>query len=181
MTNQCVSEGPQSAIYRGHVVHHRSVARRDGGSPVSRTHRERQSPEKVASITVFGLYEAVPQLDVPEAHRHRSSVCWTHATRFRQTSKSCGKPGRFRVELRARGEEIDRENCPIGATALLADEPVITRNAGSPGSTASSSKRTERASPDMTGVLECESPRRAYVSQNPQVGLPPFVSKEPTE
>lgn len=38
------------------------------------------------------------------------------------------KAGKISGELIARGEEIDREDCIIGATALLNDEPVVTRN-----------------------------------------------------
>ena len=38
------------------------------------------------------------------------------------------KAGKISGELRSRGEAIDREDCIIGATALLADEPVLTRN-----------------------------------------------------
>jgi len=38
------------------------------------------------------------------------------------------KAGNISGTLRARGEEIDREDCVIGATALLNDEPVVTRN-----------------------------------------------------
>ncbi len=38
------------------------------------------------------------------------------------------KAGKISGELISRGEEIDREDCIIGATALLNDEPVVTRN-----------------------------------------------------
>ena len=38
------------------------------------------------------------------------------------------KAGKISGSLRARGREIDREDCIIGATALLNDEPVVTRN-----------------------------------------------------
>ncbi len=38
------------------------------------------------------------------------------------------KAGNIFGELLARGEEIDREDCIIEATAVLADEPVLTRN-----------------------------------------------------
>jgi len=38
------------------------------------------------------------------------------------------KAGKISGELLARGKQIDREDCIIGATALLADEPVLTRN-----------------------------------------------------
>jgi len=38
------------------------------------------------------------------------------------------KAGKISGKLISRGEEIDRESCIIGATALLNDEPVVTRN-----------------------------------------------------
>lgn len=38
------------------------------------------------------------------------------------------KAGKISGTLSARGDQIDRENCLIGATALLHDEPVVTRN-----------------------------------------------------
>jgi predicted nucleic acid-binding protein len=38
------------------------------------------------------------------------------------------KAGKISGTLISRGEEIDREDCIIGATALLSDEPVVTRN-----------------------------------------------------
>lgn len=85
-------------------------------------------PEKVAAITVLELYEAVPQLAVPEDRQRqildvldtRHTVA-ADATVMRTAGKISGT-------LAARGEEIDREDCIIGATARLADEPVITRN-----------------------------------------------------
>lgn len=40
------------------------------------------------------------------------------------------KAGKLSGVLRSRGAEIDREDCLIGATALLNDEPVVTRKAG---------------------------------------------------
>jgi predicted nucleic acid-binding protein len=38
------------------------------------------------------------------------------------------KAGKISGKLLTRGEEIDREDCIIGATALLNDEPILTRN-----------------------------------------------------
>jgi len=85
-------------------------------------------PEKVASITVLELYEAVPQLDVPEERQQKilDVLDTRHALGADDTVME--KAGKISGELISRGEEIDREDCIIGAIALLNDEPVVTRN-----------------------------------------------------
>lgn len=85
-------------------------------------------PEKVASITVLELYEAVPQLAVPAERRRRilDVLDTRHAVAADETVMR--KAGKLSGELVARGEEIDREDCIIAATALLNDEPVVTRD-----------------------------------------------------
>jgi predicted nucleic acid-binding protein len=85
-------------------------------------------PEKISSITVLELYEAVPQLNVPEERRQAilDVLDTRHAVPADETVMR--KAGKVSGSLRARGEEIDREDCVIGATALLNDEPVVTRN-----------------------------------------------------
>lgn len=90
---------------------------------------ERESrPEKIGSITVLELYEAVPQLAVPEERQQK--ILDVLDTRHVVTADDTvmRKAGKLSGELRSRGEEIDREDCIIGATALLTDEPVVTRN-----------------------------------------------------
>jgi len=85
-------------------------------------------PEKVASITVLELYEAVPQLDVPEERQQKilDVLDTRHVVAADDTVMR--KAGKISGELISRGEEIDREDCIIGATALLIDESVVTRN-----------------------------------------------------
>jgi len=85
-------------------------------------------PEKVASVTVLELYEAVPQLDVPEERQQKilDVLDTRHVVAADDTVMR--KAGKISGELISRGEEIDREDCVIGATALLIDEPVVTRN-----------------------------------------------------
>jgi len=85
-------------------------------------------PEKVGSVTVLELYEAVPQLDVPKERQQRilDVLDTRHAVPADETVMR--KAGKISGRLLARGEEIDREDCIIGATALLNDEPVVTRN-----------------------------------------------------
>lgn len=85
-------------------------------------------PEKVASITVLELYEAIPQLAVPEPRRQKilDVLDTRHTVAADETVTR--KAGTISGELRSRGDEIDREDCLIGATAILTDEPVVTRN-----------------------------------------------------
>ncbi|KDS90702.1 twitching motility protein PilT [Halorubrum saccharovorum] len=85
-------------------------------------------PEKISSITVLELYEAVPQLNAPEDRRQAilDVLDTRHAVAADETVMR--KAGKISGSLRACGEEIDREDCIIGATALLNDEPVVTRN-----------------------------------------------------
>lgn len=85
-------------------------------------------PEKVASVTVLELYEAVPQLDVPEERQQKilDVLDTRHVVPADDTVMR--KAGKISGELVSRGQEIDREDCLIGATALLIDEPVVTRN-----------------------------------------------------
>lgn len=85
-------------------------------------------PEKIASVTVLELYEAVPQLNVPEERQRK--ILDVLDTRHTVTADETvmRKAGKISGRLISRGEEIDREDCIIGATALLNEEPVVTRN-----------------------------------------------------
>ena len=85
-------------------------------------------PEKVASITVLELYEAVPQLDVPDDRKQQILDVLDTRHAISADERIMRKAGKISGELRGRGEEIDREDCIIAATALLYDEPVVTRN-----------------------------------------------------
>ena len=85
-------------------------------------------PERVSSITVLELYEAVPQLNAPEERRR--AILDVLDTRHSVVADEAvmRKAGKVSGPLRARGEGIDREDRITGATALLNDEPVATRN-----------------------------------------------------
>ena len=85
-------------------------------------------PEKVATITVLELYEAVPQLNVPDDRQRQilDVLDTRHTVAADETVMRAA--GKISGTLAARGETIDREDYIIGATARLADEPVITRN-----------------------------------------------------
>lgn len=85
-------------------------------------------PERVSSMTVLELYEAVPRLNAPEERRR--AILDVLDTRHSVVADGTVMPkaGKVSGSLRARGEEIDREDRIIGATALLNDDPVATRN-----------------------------------------------------
>ena len=88
-----------------------------------------QRPEKVASVTVLELYEAVPQLDVPAERRQKILDVLDSRHTVAADEAVMRKAGKISGRLVARGEDIDREDCIIAATALLNEEPVVTRNA----------------------------------------------------
>ena len=85
-------------------------------------------PEKVAAITVLELYEAVPQLDVPDKRQQKILDVLDTRHAVDADEAVMRKAGKISGELRSSGDEIDRKDCIIGATALLNDEPVVTRN-----------------------------------------------------
>jgi len=85
-------------------------------------------PEKVASVTVLELHEAVPQLDVPEERQQKILDVLDTRHVVPADDRVMRKAGKISGELVSQGEEIDREDCIIGATGLLTDEPVLTRN-----------------------------------------------------
>ena len=85
-------------------------------------------PEKLSAVTVLELYEAVPQVAVPEERHQRILDVLDTRQVVPADETVMRKAGKISGELLARGEEIDREDCIIAATALLSDEPVVTRN-----------------------------------------------------
>lgn len=87
-----------------------------------------QRPERLASITVLELYEAIPQLDAPEERRQKILAVLDSRHAIPGDAKVMRKAGKLSGELIRSGQEIDREDCIIAATALLHDEPIVTRN-----------------------------------------------------
>lgn len=85
-------------------------------------------PQKVSSVTVLELYEGVARSQTPGTKReHILDVLETkHVVSADHTVMR--KAGKLSGELINRGTRIEREDCIIAATALLNDEPVVTRN-----------------------------------------------------
>ena len=67
-------------------------------------------PEKISAVTVLELYEAVPQLDVPEK-RHQQILDVLDTRQAVPADETVmRKAGKISGKLLARGEEIDRED-----------------------------------------------------------------------
>ncbi|AHG02256.1 twitching motility protein PilT (plasmid) [Halostagnicola larsenii XH-48] len=85
-------------------------------------------PQRVSAVTILELYEGVARSQTPETKRERIlDVLETkHVITADQTVMR--KAGKLSGGLLNDGERIEREDCIIAATALLNDEPIITRN-----------------------------------------------------
>lgn len=85
-------------------------------------------PQKVSSVTVFELYEGVSRSQTPDTKRERILEILETKHVVSADHTVMRKAGKLSGELINGGERIEREDCVIAATALLNDEPVITRN-----------------------------------------------------
>ncbi|WP_247728499.1 type II toxin-antitoxin system VapC family toxin [Halovivax limisalsi] len=85
-------------------------------------------PQKVSSVTVLELYEGVARSQAPETKRERILDVLETKHVVSADQAVMRKAGKLSGELINGGTQIEREDCIIAATALLNDEPVITRN-----------------------------------------------------
>lgn len=85
-------------------------------------------PQKVSSVTVLELYEGVARSQTPDTKRERILEILETKHVVSADHTVMRKAGKLSGELITDGERIEREDCVIAATALLNDEPVITRN-----------------------------------------------------
>ena len=85
-------------------------------------------PQKVSSVTVLELYEGVARSQTPDAKRDRILEILETKHVVSADHTVMRKAGKLSGELINGGERIEREDCIIAATALLNDEPLITRN-----------------------------------------------------
>jgi len=85
-------------------------------------------PEKVSSVTVLELYEGVARSQMPESKRDRIIDVLESKHVVSADHAVMRKAGKLSGELINEGQQIEREDCIIAATALLTDEPVVTRN-----------------------------------------------------
>ena len=90
---------------------------------------ERDSrPQKISSVTVLELYEGVGRAETPRDKRERILAVLDSKSVVAADETIMRKAGTLSGELISGGARIDREDCIIAATALLTDEPVVTRN-----------------------------------------------------
>lgn len=85
-------------------------------------------PQKISSVTILELYEGIARSQTPEAKRERILEILETKHVVSADHTVMRKAGKLSGELINDGERIEREDCIIAATALLNDEPVITRN-----------------------------------------------------
>mgnify|MGYP000140784892 FL=1 len=90
---------------------------------------ERDSrPQKISSVTVLELYEGVGRAETPRDKRERILAVLDSKSVVAADETIMRKAGTLSGELISEGARIDRKDCIIAATALLTDEPVVTRN-----------------------------------------------------
>jgi len=89
--------------------------------------RERR-PEKIASITALELYEGVTRSTKPAAEKERVLRVLDSKHVVAGDHSIMKHAGELSGELSNAGEQIDREDCIIAATAIQENEPVLTRN-----------------------------------------------------
>lgn len=100
----------------------------DGAEALLDIIEKESRPQIVSSVTVLELYEGVTRSETARAKRERildvlesKSVVAADRAVMRKAVKLSG-------ELITRGEQIDREDCTVAATALLNGEAVVTGN-----------------------------------------------------
>lgn len=85
-------------------------------------------PQKVSSVTVLELYEGVARSGTPrEKQKEIIDVLDTKHV-VDADRRIMRKAGKLSGRLIGEGRRIEREDCVVAATALLNDEPVVTRN-----------------------------------------------------
>lgn len=90
---------------------------------------ERESrPEKVSSMTVLELHEGIIRSETPEQKRSEVLDVLESKHVVDADRTVMRKAGELSGQLITDGQRIEREDCVVAATALLADEPVVTGN-----------------------------------------------------
>ena len=99
----------------------------DAAQRVELLRRERRS-QKISSITVLEIYEGVSRSDATQEDAEQVLGVLDSKSVVDADTTVMRKAGKLSGDLINRGCRIDREDCVIAATALLHDEPVLTRN-----------------------------------------------------
>lgn len=85
-------------------------------------------PQKVSAVTVLELYEGVARSQAPETKRERILDVLETKHVVSADQAVMRKAGKLSGELINDGKQTEREDCITAATALLNDEPIITKN-----------------------------------------------------
>lgn len=87
-------------------------------------------PERLSVLTYYELYWGVGYVDRPDAERDRIDAVLSTKETYDVTPEIARKAGRIAGSLAADGEPLnDPGDELIGATGVVHDEPVLTRNA----------------------------------------------------
>ncbi len=105
------------------------VLKNDPGA-VSRLEELEQNriPEKLSSVTVLELFEGIYHLQNQRDELSRVLEIARTKHIIPADGRIMEEAGKLSGTLLREGEEIDREDCIIAASALREDEPVLTRN-----------------------------------------------------
>lgn len=89
---------------------------------------DEQGTPFVSSVTVMELWEGIRLADASDAERAAVEELLTDI-RERPFDRECAMlAGEINADLVSAGEPIDETDVMIAATALVADQPVVTRN-----------------------------------------------------
>jgi len=89
----------------------------------------RRLPQKLSAITLLELYEGVRRADRSEAERESVLEVLDSKAVVPADESIMRRAGELSRDRYVDGTPIEREDCIVGATAILEDEPVLTRNA----------------------------------------------------
>lgn len=86
-------------------------------------------PERVSVLTLYELFWGVGYVDAPQRERDRLDAVLDTKEVYDVTPEIARKAGRIAGSLSADGRPLDDPGDElIGATAVVHDEPVLTRN-----------------------------------------------------
>lgn len=88
----------------------------------------RNIPEKVSAITALELYEGLYQIDKSEPEKQSIRDVIRSKNVLAADHDVMKEAGHLSGQLLQTGQQVDREDCIIAATALKEGEPVLTRN-----------------------------------------------------
>ncbi|MEY7851594.1 type II toxin-antitoxin system VapC family toxin [Natrarchaeobius sp. A-rgal3] len=84
----------------------------------------------VSAVTVMELYEGIHLADASKAEQTKVRELLTDIDELPFDRECAMRAGRINADLVSSGEPIDETDVMIGATALVHDHSVVTRNVG---------------------------------------------------